>query len=325
MARTLTFGILGLQDPEIFGWIETVAAHPACRLGPVWDPDPELVGRVAERFGAEPAPERPPSGRPVAGPDYVLHHPVAEAVLVGSAPDRRRRWVERAIQARKHWLAPGPFAPFIQTFEILYLRTREGGRAGLVAMPRLFEPALVRAAELVRAGQAGRVLGASGTFWVKAGADSGGDLPICPGLELFAYVVSTFGRPRRLYAEEQSGRLVSVVARLEDEGVLTLEFGRVLPADLPLQAEAVFEVVGETGAFRADAARGTVAFYGAGVEHHPAPPNLRAVILEEFIRLAAEKDPAARLRPLEGLLAAYRVAEAVRRSLKGGQAVEITW
>ena len=323
MARTLTFGILGLQDPEIFGWIEALAAHPACRLGPVWDPDPELVGRAAERFGAEPAPERPPSGRPVAGPNYVLHHPVAEAVLVGSAPDRR--WVERAIQARKHWLALGPFTPYIQTFEILYLRTREGGRAGLVAMPRLFEPTLTRVAGLVRSGQVGRVLGASGTFWVKAGADSGWDPPIYPGLELFTYVVSTFGRPRRLYAEDQSGRLVSVVARLEGEGVLTLEFGRVLPADLPLQAEAVFEVVGETGAFRADATRGTVAFFGGGVEHHPTPPDLRPVTVEEFIRLTAEKDPAARLRPLEDVLAAYRVAEAVRRSLKNGQAVEITW
>lgn len=325
MAQTLTFGVLGLEDPEVFGWMESIVAHPACRVGPVWDPNPDLVAKAAERFGAEPAPERPPSGRPVGGPDYVLHHPLAEAILVGAPPGKRRRWVERAIQARKHWLALGPFTPYIQTFEVLYLRTREGGRAGLVAMPLLFAPALLRAAELVRTGQAGRVLAVSGTLWVKATADSDWDPPVLPGVELFSYVVSTFGRPRRLYAEDHSGRLVSVVARLEDEGVLSVEFGRVFPNHVPLRAEAVFEVVGEKGAFRADAGRGTVAFFGGGVEQHPPLPNSRAAILEHFVHLAFEKDPAARLRPLEELLAAYRMAEAVRRALKGPQAVELTW
>lgn len=325
MARTVTFGVIGLQDPEIPAWLELIAAHPGCRLGPVWDPDPALAASVAERFGAEVPPAHPTGGRPVAGPDYILHHPVAEAVLVGSAADQRRRWVERAIQARKHWLALGPFTPFVQTFEILHARTREGGRAGLVAAPLLFDPALGRGAELVRSGGIGRVLSAFGAYRVRASADWPWDPPIVPGLELFTYVLSTFGRPRRVYAEDHSGRLVSVVARLPDEGVLTLEFGRVLPAELPFAAEAGLEVIGETGAFRADGLRGTVALFGNGVEHLEARPDPKAAVLAEFLRLAAVRDPADRLRPLETMLAAYRFAEAVRRSLKTGQAVEITW
>jgi len=187
------------------------------------------------------------------------------------------------------------------------------------------KPALVRAAELVRRGETGRLLAASGTLWVKAAADAGWDPPVLPGLELFSYVVSTFGRPRRLYAEGHAGRLVSVIARLADEGLLSVEFGRVLPDGLPLRAEVVFEVVGETGAFRADGGRGMVAFFGGGVEQHPPLSNPKSAILEHFLHLVFEKDPARRLRPLEELLTAYRVAEAVRRALKDRQATEVTW
>lgn len=323
MGRVLTFGVVGLEDPNIEGWLELVASHPDCRLGPVWDPDPERLGRTAERFGAEPAPGRPVGGRPVAGVDYVLHHPVAEAVIIGSAPAERRRWVERAVQARKHWLVPGPFTPFIQTFEILYARTREGGRAGLIAVPLLFEPTLVRAAELVRSGQVGRVLSVFGAYRVGRLADLPWDPFVIPGLELFTYMVSAFGRPRRVYAEDNAGQVISVLGRLPDEGILSLEFGRVLPPNIPVPAETLFEVVGETGAFRVDGLHRTVALFGDGTEQPDGNP--KAAVLEEFLRLTRTSDPAERLRPLETVFAAYRVIEAARRSLGTGQPVEVSW
>lgn len=323
MKRVLTFGVVGLEDPDAGAWLELVVSHPRCRLGPVWDPDPERLARVAEKFGAEAAPSRPVGGRPVAGVDYVLHHPVAEAVIISSAPGDRRRWVERVAQARKHWLVLGPFTPFIQTFEVTCARTREAGRAGLLAMPLLFEPALVRAAELVRAGQVGRVLSVFGAYRVRQSAELPWDPAVFPGLELLTYVISTFGRPRRLYAEDHSGRLVSVLARLPGEGILTLEFGRVLPPGIAVSAEAVFEVIGETGAFRADGLHRTVALFGDGIEQFNADP--KAAVLEEFLRLVGARDPAERLRPLETVLTAYRVVEAIRRSLETGQAVEIGW
>jgi predicted dehydrogenase len=323
MGRVLTFGVVGLEDPDVEGWLELVASHPDCRIGPVWDSDPDRLGRTAERFGAEPAPGRPVGGRPVTGADYVLHHPVAEAVIIGSAPGDRRRWVERAVQARKHWLALGPFAPFIQTFEIIYARTREGGRTGLVVMPLLFESAPARAADLVRSGRVGRVFSVLGVYRVRRLADFPWDPFVIPGLELFTYIISAFGRPRRIYAEDHAGRVVSVLGRLPDGGILTLEFGRALPPNIPTPAETLFEVVGETGAFRVDGLHRTVALFGEGTEQPDGNP--KAAILEEFLRLTRTSDPAERLRPLELVFAAYRVIEATRRSLGTGQTVEISW
>ena len=114
----------------------------------VCDPDPERLAAARERC---------PGAEAEADPRAVTRRPDVRAVVVAAPPAARATLASQALAAGKDVLVASPMAASSAEGEQLAAEALQLGRVLMVARPLDRHPALLRLAELVRAGELGRL------------------------------------------------------------------------------------------------------------------------------------------------------------------------
>jgi predicted dehydrogenase len=270
-----------------------------------------------------------------------------DAVFVTNPTALHLEVASSAARAGCHLFVEKPLASDEAGLDELVDLVERKGLVALVGYQLRFHPGFARLQALIAAGRPGRVIGvraAVGESLVDAHPyedyrasyaarrDLGGGVLLGLSHEL-DYLRALFGTPRRLYA--MGGRLGGLAIGVEDTASVLMELGRGerrFPAHLHLdylqrRPLRCCEILGDAGRIVWDALAGTVDDLrpDGGCDRSASPDlgrnGLFLAELEHFLRcLRGEERPRVTLR--DGA-ATVRIALAARRSLEGGEPVEL--
>ena len=140
-------GVVGFWHVHADDYARETNEHPGTRLVAAWDPDAERGTEGAQRLGVDLAESL----------DALLARPDVDAITVTTATNEHTDVIGRAIAAGKHVFTEKLLAPTVSESEALVAAARANGVALVISLPRLSEPFIVTAAELVDAGALGEV------------------------------------------------------------------------------------------------------------------------------------------------------------------------
>jgi predicted dehydrogenase len=143
----LGIAVLGFWHVHADDYARQAAEHPGTRVVAAWDPDPERGREGAARLGVAYEPD-------VAA---VLARPDVDGVTVTTATSEHPEVIGAALDAGVHVFTEKLLAGTERDAAALIERAAATGRALVVSLPRLAEPATLAAARLVDEGALGRL------------------------------------------------------------------------------------------------------------------------------------------------------------------------
>lgn len=140
-------GIVGFWHVHADDYARETAEHDGARIVAAWDPDAERGAEGAERLGVELADSL----------DALLARPDIDAITVTTATDQHTDVIGRAIAAGVHVFTEKLLAPTVAEAEALVAAAHDAGVSLVVSLPRLSEPLVTTAAQLIESGALGDV------------------------------------------------------------------------------------------------------------------------------------------------------------------------
>lgn len=140
-------GIAGFWHVHADDYATDATDHPGTRVVAGWDADPQCSRDGAARWGVF-AEETL---------DAMLARPDVDAIIVTTATADHTAVISRALEAGIHVFSEKLLAPTTAECEALVDASRRTGAALVVSLPRLSEPAMATAADLIDRGALGTV------------------------------------------------------------------------------------------------------------------------------------------------------------------------
>ncbi|MFK4789420.1 Gfo/Idh/MocA family protein [Microbacterium sp. ZW T5_56] len=143
--QALGIGIAGFWHVHADDYARQASEHPETRVAAVWDDDPDRAREAGERLGV-----------PVAASlDQLLARFDVDAITVTCETSTHSAVIGTALAAGVPVFTEKLLAPTVAECEALVHASRGGGTALVVSLPRLAEPVIRTAIELVEAGALG--------------------------------------------------------------------------------------------------------------------------------------------------------------------------
>jgi myo-inositol 2-dehydrogenase / D-chiro-inositol 1-dehydrogenase len=320
------------------GWVADVHARalarvPAARLVAVASRDRARGEAFVKKYGML---------RVHADHTALLADPEVDVICVGLPNDRHHRVVLDAAAAGKHVICEKPLATSLARGREMVAACRNAGVMLAIAEQLCFAPKLVRARDLVQAGELGRVFrvfqrhqhGGPHSRWFFERSAAGGGVLMdmgCHSIEVARWVL---GRPpaRAVYA--RLSNQIHPDSELEDHCTLLVEFeGGAVALLEPSWAlrggmESQLELFGTEGALYVDLMRGTGMRLYADAAPAWSTPDSDWLHTHGYVQSMAHfvECAASGARPLtsgEDGLAQLEVIEAAYASAASGERVQI--
>jgi len=321
VSEPLKFGILGCSRIARRRYLPALAGCPATRAVALGSRRPGAARAWADEFGVP---------RAYDSYEAVIDDPEVEVVYIATTGALHHAWTLRALQAGKHVLCEKSLAMSLQQAEEMCAAARERGLLLQEAFMWRHHPRTLRAHEIVRSGEIGRLLFITAHFtftidvedWRLDAAEGGG-----AAWDIGCYCVNA----ARLFAGREPELLASRGrwnARGADLGLaVSLGFPEDLTAQLHFSFEApsraAVELVGTDGFIRLPDAFGPpdpgelIVQRGAGRDAKPERETFPGVdqFAEELGNFAASVAEGTLRFPAEDGLANMRVlARALERA-----------
>lgn len=139
--------LVGLWHVHAGDHARDVQAHPEMRLEAVWGEDRAAASAFAAHFGAE----------AVSDLDDILARPDIDAIVVTTATERHEDVITRSLAAGKHVFTEKVLATTEAAGSRLIRAADAASRSLVVALPRLSEPSVIAARNLIAAAKLGTI------------------------------------------------------------------------------------------------------------------------------------------------------------------------
>jgi 1,5-anhydro-D-fructose reductase (1,5-anhydro-D-mannitol-forming) len=140
-------GIAGLWHVHAEDYARDATAHPGTKVVAVWDEDEAARQEVAARLGID----------AVDSLGALLNHPAVGGITVTTATNKHTEVIGRAIAAGVPVFTEKLLAPTVDECESLAASARAQGVPLVVSLPRLTEPLIITAADLIDSGALGDI------------------------------------------------------------------------------------------------------------------------------------------------------------------------
>lgn len=150
----VNIGILGCGSITKLRHAPEYAAHPGARLVGFFDPVTDRARELAEQYGA----------KVYESTDDMLASPEIDAVSVCTANRFHAPVTIQALKNHKHVLCEKPMAITLEECEAMIHTARETGKYLMIGHNQRLVPAHIKAREIIRRGDVGRILSFKTSF-----------------------------------------------------------------------------------------------------------------------------------------------------------------
>jgi predicted dehydrogenase len=328
---TLRLGLLGCAHIyHATSYSHALAQMPGAELAAIYDDVPERARHFAAQFGV-------PDVYPA--PEPLLARADLDAVIVCSPTIQHAALVPAAARAGKHVLCEKPIATTLADARAIIQACESAGVQLHIAFVCRFYPMVLKAREMIRAGEIGQVRGLVGgnrgvppldyPEWIRDPGQAGGGALLDHSVHVTDAMRFLAGAEvASVYAE--AGKLVRPEFAVEDAALLLLRFqggavasvdpSWVVPAPNPYAYDFFLRIVGTEGTLDIDDRRQALRVVS---EKAPARPvwlepfgvDIDAALVRHFVECVRRGEPAPPyasgldgLRALEIALAGYESA-----------------
>ena len=151
---TLRIGIIGAGKIVRVRHLPETVSNPGAEVAAVCDILPERVKELAQKYGCK------------AYTDYkkLINDPNIDAVIVAATNTTHAEMTIGALKQGKHVLCEKPMATTLHDAAQMIIAAQETGKKLMIAHNQRFEPANVKAREIIQSGKLGKVLTFTSVF-----------------------------------------------------------------------------------------------------------------------------------------------------------------